>query len=166
MSAARNVTTSKPKRILMVVANPAVSTTLGWPVGFWASEMTHPYHEFIETGYEIDLASPAGGKVEIDALSDPRHESGYSAYDLISMGFLNTQLLAAMFENTKKPEAVDASRYDAIVVCGGQSPMFTFRGDRTLQALLARFYEAEKITAACVTASRHSLTRSLAMDRT
>lgn len=132
----------------MVVASPAVSTTLGWPVGFWASEMTHPYYEFTEAGYEIDLASPAGGKVEIDALSDPRHESGYSAYDLISMGFLNTPPLAAMFDNTKKLDGIDTSQYDAIVVCGGQSPMFTFRGDGTLQALLARFYEGEKVTAA------------------
>ena len=29
--------------VLMVVANPGVSTTLGWPVGFWAAELTHPY---------------------------------------------------------------------------------------------------------------------------
>jgi putative intracellular protease/amidase len=132
----------------MVVASPAVSTTLGWPVGFWASEMTHPYYEFAEAGYEVDLASPKGGKVEIDALSDPRHESGYSAHDLISMGFLNTPRLAALLESTKKLSEVNAGDYDAIMVCGGQSPMFTFRGDKTLQGLLAKFYESEKPTAA------------------
>jgi hypothetical protein len=27
----------KPKRILIVIANPATSTTLGIPVGFWGS---------------------------------------------------------------------------------------------------------------------------------
>jgi hypothetical protein len=32
----------KKIRILIVVANPAVSTTTGWPVGFWASELIHP----------------------------------------------------------------------------------------------------------------------------
>ena len=31
------------KQLLMIVANPAISTTLGWPVGFWAAELTHPY---------------------------------------------------------------------------------------------------------------------------
>lgn len=30
--------------ILMVVANPGVSTTLGWPVGFWAAELFHPQY--------------------------------------------------------------------------------------------------------------------------
>jgi hypothetical protein len=26
---------SRPKKVLIVVANPTTSTTLGWPVGFW-----------------------------------------------------------------------------------------------------------------------------------
>ena len=33
---------SKPKRVLIVVANPATTTTVGWPVGFWGAELTHP----------------------------------------------------------------------------------------------------------------------------
>jgi putative intracellular protease/amidase len=148
MSGSVNTTKTKPKRILMVVASPAISTTLGWPVGFWASEMTHPFYEFSEAGYEIDLASPKGGKVEMDGFSDPRHESGYSAHDLISMGFLNTPKAAALLENTKKLSDVKAEDYDALVVCGGQSPMFTFREDKTLQSLLKTFYESEKPTAA------------------
>jgi putative intracellular protease/amidase len=147
-TSASSTTGTAPKRILMVVASPAISTTLGWPVGFWASEMTNPYYEFIEAGYDIELASPNGGKVEVDALSDPRHESGYSKHDLISMGFLNTPGLVALFENTKKLSEVNPDDYDAIMVCGGQSPMFTFRDNRTLQQLLARFYESEKPTVA------------------
>ncbi len=73
--AAIDRTSSSPKRILMVVANPSVATTVGWPVGFWAAELTHPYYEFSEVGYEITVASPDGGKVELDQLSDPRDPS-------------------------------------------------------------------------------------------
>lgn len=148
MSASINVTGSTTKRILMVVASPTISTTIGWPVGFWASELTHPYYEFTEVGYHIDIASLEGGKVEVDSLSDPRHESGYSASDLISMGFLNTPQLAALLENTKKLADVNADEYDAIVVCGGMAPMFTFRENKRLKQLVASFYEAEKVTAA------------------
>lgn len=32
-------------KILMVVANPSVNPKLGWPLGFWASELMHPYFE-------------------------------------------------------------------------------------------------------------------------
>lgn len=54
---------SRPKRVLMVVANPAVSSNNGWPVGFWAAELTHPYYELTERGIEVTIASPNGGKV-------------------------------------------------------------------------------------------------------
>jgi len=57
----------KRKRITMVVANPATSTTTGWPVGFWWSELTHPYLAFEEAGYEIEVFSPNGGR----KVSDP-----------------------------------------------------------------------------------------------
>ena len=148
MSGNVNVTRSTPRQVLMVVANPSVSTTTGWPVGFWASELTHPWYEFREVGYEVTLASPEGGKVEVDALSDPRDSSGYSADDVISMGFLNTPTLATMLEETKKLSELELDEFDAIVVCGGQSPMFSFRDDEDLKQAISHFYESERPTAA------------------
>jgi putative intracellular protease/amidase len=147
MSGNVNVTRSTPRKVLMVVANPSVSTTTGWPVGFWASELTHPWYEFREVGYEVTVASPDGGKVEVDALSDPRDSSGYSADDVISMGFLNTPTLAAILEETKKLSELELDVFDAIVVCGGQSPMFTFRDNEDLKQAISHFYESEKPTA-------------------
>lgn len=148
MSETIDTTRSTPTRVLMVVANPATSTTVGGPVGFWASELTHPYLAFREAGYEVEIASPDGGAVELDGFSDPRHESGYSADDLISMGFLATPPLAELLEDTPALAELELDRFDAIVVCGGQSPMFTFRENAALEAALRAFYEAEKPTAA------------------
>lgn len=34
---ANPVNAQQPKRVAIVIANPAVSTTTGWPVGFWRS---------------------------------------------------------------------------------------------------------------------------------
>jgi putative intracellular protease/amidase len=48
--------------VLMVVANPGTSTTLGWPVGFWAAELFHPYYEFTQRRYDVTVASPEGGR--------------------------------------------------------------------------------------------------------
>jgi putative intracellular protease/amidase len=103
-----DVTTSKPPRVLMVVANPTTSTTTGWEVGFWAAELTHPYYEFTRVRYDVTIASPDGGKVELDALS---------------------------------------AEFDAIVVCGGNAPMFLFRQNEDLKRTIAAFYQAEKPTA-------------------
>jgi putative intracellular protease/amidase len=148
MSGTPNVTTTKPKKVLMVIANPSVSTTLGWPVGFWGAELTHAWYAFTEAGYDVTVASPDGGSCALDALSDPRDESGYSSWDLITMGFVNTPELMKMVEDTPALGDLDPDDYDALVVVGGQSPMFTFRDNETLKEALRAFYEAEKPTAA------------------
>ena len=148
MSVTLNTTKTTPRRILMVAASPMISPTTGWPIGFWASELSHPYLVFRDSGYELELASPEGGKLELDSYSDPRHESGYSADDVISMGFIHTPKLMALLDDSKKLSAVDPEDYDAIFVIGGQAPMFQFRDNVVLQGLIAAFYEAEKPTAA------------------
>jgi putative intracellular protease/amidase len=148
MSKTFNGSRTTPKKVLMVVSNPAISTTLGTAVGFWASELTHAWYEFTEVGYEVTIASPQGGNVEFDALGDPRDASGYSADDIISLGFIHTPKLMALLEATPSLAEVKMTDFDAIVVAGGQGPMFTFPTATRLHQLLAQFYAAEKVTAA------------------
>lgn len=136
------------KRIAIVIANPAVSTTTGWPVGFWWSELTHPYLAFTDAGYEVEIFSPAGGACQGDAMSDPNDASGYSRTDLISQGFINTPELKAMVDNTRKVAEIDLDRFDAIVVAGGQAPMFSFEQATDLHARFVAFHQAGKIAAA------------------
>lgn len=138
----------QPKKILMVIANPARSTTLGIPVGFWGAELTHAWYAFTQAGYEVTIASPDGGKCQLDAWSDPRDESKYSFGDLITMGFLNTPEYMQLIEDTPSLTDVNYDDYDALVVVGGQSPMFTFRDHPELLNALRTFYEANKVTSA------------------
>lgn len=138
----------KPKRVALVISNPATSTTTGWPVGFWWSELTHPYLAFVEAGYEVEVFSPAGGTCVADAMSDPRDPSGYSSSDLISMGFIHTPHLAALVERTRSIAEVQVAEFDALVVAGGQAPMFTFDRATALHQKFVEFYEADKIAAA------------------
>jgi putative intracellular protease/amidase len=136
------------KRVAIVIANPAISTTTGWPVGFWWSELTHPYLAFHEAGYEIEIFSPSGGACVADAMSDPSDASGYSRTDLVSQGFIHTPALRALVENTRPVDAIDVWSFDAIVVAGGQAPMFTFESAIGLQHKFVEFYVAGKIVAA------------------
>jgi putative intracellular protease/amidase len=141
------VNAKRPKRVAIVISNPAVSTTTGWPVGFWWSELTHPYYELTEKGYVVEIFSPAGGKCEADAMSDPRDPSGYSSTDLITIGFIATPKLAALVEHTKPISALESEEFDAIVVAGGQAPMFTYDKAVDLQQKFVRFYESGRVTA-------------------
>ncbi|MBL9174459.1 MAG: type 1 glutamine amidotransferase domain-containing protein [Verrucomicrobiales bacterium] len=138
----------RPKHILAVVANPATSSTLGVPVGFWASELIHPYDAMTRAGHRVTIASPKGGAVALDAYSDPRDSSGYSREDTLSLAYLENPDFVNRLANTPSTEALSPDGFDAILVVGGQSPMFTFRHNPPLQALFLGFLDAGKPGAA------------------
>jgi putative intracellular protease/amidase len=136
------------KRVAIVIANPAVSSVTGWPVGFWWSELTHPFHVFTEKGYEVALFSPEGGACVADAMSDPNDPSGYSSSDLITQGFIHTPALKALVQSTRPVRDIETEHFDALVVAGGQAPMFSYEFATDLHDVFVKFYEAGKVTAA------------------
>jgi putative intracellular protease/amidase len=137
----------RPKRVVIVASNPAVSEQTGWPIGFWWAELAHPFLEFTEHGYEVDIASPDGGALQADSWSDPRDKSGYSAEDLISLGFVNSPAHMKLVDESKPLAAIIVDDYDGVLLVGGQGPMYTFWKDERVHALVASFYEAGKVTA-------------------
>ncbi|MDJ0343645.1 DJ-1/PfpI family protein [Streptomyces sp. H10-C2] len=84
--------------------------------------MTHPYWEFTEAGYEVTIASPDGGSLAADGYSDPRDDSGYSA-------------------------EIDVAEYDAVLLVGGQGPMYPYRGNPKVSGLVVEAYESGKVVA-------------------
>lgn len=141
------VDTIGDKRILLVASNPAVSQRTGWPIGFWWSELTHPYWTFTEHGYSVEIASPDGGPLEADPWSDPRDASGYSAEDLITLGFVSSPAHLGLVQSTKALADVSVADYAAVFLVGGQAPMYTFHDDNRVHDLAVEFHEAGKITA-------------------
>jgi putative intracellular protease/amidase len=135
-------------KILMVASSPTVSKQTQWPIGFWAAELTHPLRVFQEAGYDVELVSTQGGKLEMDGYSNPTDASGYSAHDVISLGYMQQKSFNDMLANTKKLTEVDAKNYDAIFLIGGQGPMYTFKGNKELEKLFVAFYETGKPSAA------------------
>lgn len=142
------VNPAKPKRVAIVISNPATSTTSGWPGGFWWAELAHPYFHFTEVGYEVEIFSPAGGPCTADAMSDPEDASQWQAEDVISRGYKHDPAFMHLVENTTSVDEIDVAAFDALVVAGGQGPMFTFERAVNLHKKFAAFYEAGKITAA------------------
>jgi putative intracellular protease/amidase len=137
-----------PKRVAVVISNPAVSTTTGWPVGFWWAELTHPFFKFTEAGYDVDVFSPKGGACIADPMSDPEDTSQWQAEDVISRGYKHDPEFMKLVENTKSVDDLDVDHFDALVVAGGQGPMFTFEHAQNLHRKFVEFYELHKITAA------------------
>lgn len=133
----------KPRRILSIVSN--TTELKGFPVGFFAEEMTRAYLMFTEAGHRVDLASPKGGEVMFDIHSDPRTPDGAYADDLISLGFIHHARFGALLKNTLPISAISVDDYDAVWVAGGGGPLLTFKDDTALHDLIASFYEKGKI---------------------
>jgi putative intracellular protease/amidase len=146
-AAVDNLNPERPKRIVIVASNPGVSEQTGWPIGFWWAELSHPFWELTDRGYVVDVASPEGGALQADPWSDPRDESGYSAEDLISLGFVNSPTHMKLVEESKPLAEVRVADYDGAVFIGGQGPMYSFFNDERVHALVASFYEAGRVTA-------------------
>jgi putative intracellular protease/amidase len=136
-----------PESVLIVASDPAVSAQTGWEIGFWWEELTHAYWEFTEAGYRVVIASPKGGRLRADAISDPRDETRLSVDDLISLGFINSPEHVALVEHAQALSEIDISDFDAVFLVGGMGPMYTFVDDPDIHALVRAFYEAEKVTA-------------------
>ena len=84
----------------------------------------------------------------MDSYSNPLDESGYSAHDVISLGFMQLEWFNSMLANTKKLGDLKQDDYDAVFLVGGQGPMYTFKGNKELEKLFVSFYEAGKPSAA------------------
>ena len=135
---------NRPKKIAMVAANPSTSKQTGWPIGFWWAELTHPYWEFSERGYKVDIYSPDGGALQADAYSDPEDPSGYSAHDLISLGFKKSPTHAALIQTTKRIDEIGVADYDDSSLPGASRRCIRSSTTQRHQ-LTASFYEAGKV---------------------
>ena len=138
----------RPKRVAIVLSNPALSTTTGWPVGFWWAELTHPYFHLTEAGYDVEVFSPEGGRCEADPLSDPEDASQWQAEDVISRGYKHDPGFMALLAETRPVDGIGTDDFDAILVAGGQGPLFTFEKAENLHRKFTEFYQAGKVTAA------------------
>lgn len=139
--------TEAPKRVLIVASDPAVSDQTGWEIGFWWEELTHSYWEFTKAGYQVVIASPKGGHLKADSLSDPRDEMRLSVDDLISLGFISSPEHVTLVEDVPALSQIDPNDFDSVFLVGGQGPMYTFVDNPDVHNLLRAFYEAPKITA-------------------
>jgi putative intracellular protease/amidase len=99
-------------------------------------------------GYDVELFSPLGGRCEPDAMSDPEDASEWQAEDVISRGYKHDPQFLKLVETTSPVDQIDVDRFDAIVVVGGQGPMFTFEVAVGLHTKFTEFYEAGRVCAA------------------
>ena len=135
------------KRIVFICSNQVNNPNVEFPVGYYLPELAHPFHAFTQKGYQLTIASPKGGAIIHDDMSDPDGRFG-NPLDFISRGFKVTPKIVEQLSSTRALAEIKVADYDAIFVVGGLGPMITFVDNEPLHRLFAAFYEAGKVTAA------------------
>jgi putative intracellular protease/amidase len=127
------------KKVLVVLTSHEDLGSTGAKTGFWLEEFARPYYVFIDKGYGVTLASPAGGRPPADPTSaQPEWQTD------ATKRLENDALAQAAIENTKRLSEINVNDYDAIFFPGGHGPMWDLAADEITAALVNSFYEAGK----------------------
>jgi putative intracellular protease/amidase len=131
------------KRALVITTSHAVlntpEETTGDATGVMASEMTHPYYTFLDSGMQVDLASINGGAIPVDpqTLSRPIISPEDKRY-------LNDPILQAKVNNSIKIDDVDMSQYDVVFIAGGWGAAYDLAQSEVLAEQISNAYYNNK----------------------
>jgi putative intracellular protease/amidase len=128
-------------KVLIVVTSHGLLGNTGKPTGYYLPEVSHPFFALEKAGFQVDIASPQGGKAPMDErskdLTDPENKLFMERKDLVSK-----------IENTIPLSKVKASNYQAILFAGGHGTMWDFADNDTIAKLSSSIYENGGIVAA------------------
>lgn len=136
----------KTNKILTIVTNVDEFENMGAKTGLWLSELTKFWKVVEEAGYEIDIASPSGGKIPLDPqgliIAQIAGATGLRGH--LTKQYENKEFMDRL-NNTMKVEDTKVEDYDAIYLVGGHGVMYDFTNHEALLTLTAEFYEAGKV---------------------
>lgn len=121
---------AQAKKILIVASN--ISTVNNAPNGTFLMEIAYPFQHFIQNGYEVDVVSPAGGKVAL-------YHKGDTAQDLSHIA--RNRHFKEKTNNSMAPRQVKAKEYVAIYYPGGYGLFWDINQNEEIAALAASIYK-------------------------
>jgi putative intracellular protease/amidase len=130
--------------VKVVIVCTSASTVQGHDTGLWVEELAAPYYIFKDAGYEVVIASIAGGPVPIDAASMAK-----DFFTAASQKFLHDPVGMGALNHSVKIEDVDWSKdtVDCIYLPGGHGTCGDFVHSPALKKAVETLYAANKIVA-------------------
>lgn len=131
-----------PKRgkILAVVTSTNTMGSSGKSTGYELTELSRAYYIFGANGFEVDIASPLGGKPPVVIDGDDMGEFDYA--------FLNDSVAQYKASHTLALKDVVADAYEAIYFAGGKGAMFDFPNNESIQSILRNYHQTGKVIGA------------------
>lgn len=129
---------TKAKILFVLTSHDKLGNT-GKPTGFWIEEFATPYYYFTDKGYEVVVATPAGGQAPIDPKSN---EPGFQT--AATKRYFKDAQTQKILANTEKLASVKHKEYAAVFYPGGHGPMWDLATDKHSIKLIQQFYENKK----------------------
>ncbi len=126
-------------KVLAVVTSCSVMGESMKPTGYELTELSRAYYVFVANGFEVDVASPEGGKPSV-VIDEDMGEFDFA--------FLNDNEAQAKVNNTIAMKDVVADDYLAVYFVGGKGTMFDFPQNEHIQSLVSEYYEEGKVIGA------------------
>lgn len=126
-------------RILMVVTSHDELGDTGRKTGFWLEELAAPYYVFKDSGADVTLASPKGGRPPLDPKSNAAEfRTGQT------VRFENDEDAQAQLNQTVRLDSVRQDDFDTVFYPGGHGPMWDLADDKHSIQLIESFLAAGK----------------------
>jgi putative intracellular protease/amidase len=126
-------------KVLMVITSHDQLGNTGRKTGFWLEELAAPYYTFKDSGVEVTLASPKGGRPPLDPKSnEPDFRTD------VTRRFENDPAAEAQLDKTLRLESVRQEDFDTVFYPGGHGPMWDLAEDERSIGLIESFIAAGK----------------------
>lgn len=112
----------------------------GKSTGYELTELSRAYYVFEANGFEVDVASPLGGKPPVVLDDDDMGIFDYA--------FLNDSIAQIKTSHTMAMDDVNAEEYQAIFFVGGKGAMFDFPENKAIQEIVKKYYQSGKVVGA------------------
>lgn len=130
--------------VQIVLVATSASELKNHPTGTWVEEVATPYYLFKDAGYEVVLASPAGGPIPID-----QNSLGEGAFTSDAKKFMHDANALGAMSHSVKLDAIDfGDGVDAIYLSGGHGVCVDYINNATLKAAIESLFAFGKVVAA------------------
>ncbi len=125
--------------LIAMTSHDKKGTDSGDPTGAYLPEISHPWELFKKAGFEVEFASPKGGRIPLD---------GVDRKDPINAKMLDDEKTMTELHASIASKDVSPTRYQAIFFAGGHGTMWDLPGDEGFKAVTARIYEGGGVVSA------------------
>ncbi len=127
--------------ILIVTTSHGAIGDTGRATGLYFEELATPYYAFLDAGFQVEIASIAGGAPPIDptSLDSPPESVRRFQGDETAMAALN---------GTRPVAALDPAGYAAVFLPGGHGTMWDLPGNDALKRLIGTMFDGGRLVSA------------------